>query len=286
MISSFCPGHISCIFRPVRTGNPMTTGSLGLGIRLDLGAKATMSKRDDTELHIFINGEEADAPVTRRAVTDMVPDVGLDVNIEHQLPIGQGFGTSASGTLAACLCIGDVFGFPEQLVYMSSHFAEISEGGGLGDVPAMLSPSHVPVRTVAGIAPKGRVEDSGLSFDELTLVVFEGGLETAPIINDPVMSSIIERAGDEALAIFNANPTSDNLFKASNYFSEKTGLESRKISDGLDLLRMKGRHAGMCMLGNSIFTDAPVDEAREIFEDAQIIGCSSYGGNVQVIRRG
>ena len=47
MISSFCPGHVSCVFQPITSFDAMATGSRGIGIRLNKGATATVEERDD-----------------------------------------------------------------------------------------------------------------------------------------------------------------------------------------------------------------------------------------------
>jgi hypothetical protein len=38
------------------------------------------------------------------------------------------------------------------------------------------------------------------------------------------------------------------------------------------------------MLGNSIYSDIPKEEAERLFPDHTVIGCSSYGGPVTVTR--
>ena len=43
MTSAFCPGHVSCVFQPVNSFDAMSTGSRGIGIRLNKGATATVS---------------------------------------------------------------------------------------------------------------------------------------------------------------------------------------------------------------------------------------------------
>jgi len=285
MIQAFCPGHISCVFRPFRASDPLSTGSRGIGIRLNLGSHAYVSERDDGAVKVLMDGFVSDAPVTRAAVENMAPGQGFDIEIEHDLPVGQGFGTSASGTLAVCLCIAEIMGYPDALAYMSAHMAEVSEGGGLGDISAILPGYEVPVRAVPGLPPKGTVIDSGMSFRNLSLAVFDGCLDTASVINDPGVSARIAEAGDSALEEFMSDMSEDALYRASNVFSERIGLESHRISESIALLKGKGYHAGMCMLGNSIFTDAPEDVLAESIPDAVTFEASSSGVGLSVTRR-
>jgi len=284
MIQAFCPGHISCVFRPFRTSDPLSTGSTGIGIRLNLGSHARVSERDDGVVKIRMDGIVSDAPVTRVAVGNMAPGQGFDIEIEHDLPVGQGFGTSASGTLAACLCIAELMGYPDALAYMSAHIAEVSEGGGLGDLSAILPGYEVPVRSVPGLPPKGKVVDSGISLKKISLAVFQGGLDTASIINDPEISARIADAGDSAMNGFMSDMSEDSLFGMSNEFSKAIGLENSRISEAMELLKGEGYRAGMCMLGNSIFTDAPKEVLAECLKDVRIIEASSSAAGMSVTR--
>ena len=86
---------------------------------------------------------------------------------------------------------------------------------------------------------------------------------------------------------FLAEPTYDNLFAVSNGFSSESGLESPAIRRGIERLKSRGYHAGMCMLGNSLFTDAPEGEVWALFGRGHVrtYRCSSSRKEI-VIRRG
>jgi pantoate kinase len=66
----------------------------------------------------------------------------------------------------------------------------------------------------------------------------------------------------------------DGLFRRSREFSRTVGLESFLVESALDLLEPYG-HAGMCMLGHSVFTDVPQDEVFDLFGDVPTYTCSS-----------
>ena len=280
---TFVPGHISAVFRPVRGDSPRNTGSLGLGIRLSLGCRASVSVRDDDAIRIMIDGKECEAPVTRKAVESMNPGTGLDISLEHDLPMSQGYGTSASGTYAAVLCVAALTGSGQEDAILAAHEAECTMGGGLGDLLAIDSGYGVPVRYVAG-PPRilGKTSDSGLVFEDLTLITFDKPLKTESVLSDPVAMEKVVQAGDEALEMFREDGTLDGFFRASNMFSEKIGLESEDVREGLERLWSTGYHAAMCMLGNSIFTDAPYDEAKKLFPRADVVRCSSYSEPITV----
>ena len=72
--------------------------------------------------------------------------------------------------------------------------------------------------------------------------------------------------------------TVDSLYEQSNIFSSHSGLESDQVCDALDVLHSEGYRAGMCMLGNSIFTDAPGHVVRDLLglDESNVFVCSSY----------
>ena len=282
---TFVPGHISCIFRPVRTDDIATTGSMGFGIRLNLGCTATVWKRDDDKVNICINGKRCEASITRAAVNSMVPEGGLEIRLKHDLPLEQGFGASASGTYAAALSVADLFGLGRNDALSATHRMECSMGGGLGDLLAIDSGFGVPIRESAGLPfVSGRTSDSGLSFKELSLVVFKEPLSTKSVLSDEETMSRIVREGDRSMKMFSSDRTIAGLFKASNSFSEGIGLESDELRDALLSIRKEGHQAGMCMLGNSVFTTAPTKVLDDMFQDVQIISCGSYSGPIETTR--
>ena len=281
----FVPGHISCVFRPVRSEDVLRTGSLGFGIRTSLGCNAIVETRDDEKVRIFLNGAESDAPVTRLAIESMDIGKGFDIRLEHGLPLEQGFGASASGTFAAALCAASLSGMDRFEAVKAAHKAECTLGGGLGDLAAINSGYGVPIRDAAGVQGiSGRTSDSNLSFPELTLIVFKEPLRTESVLSDEKEMKKIVEAGDVAMGRFSSERTIPGLFSAANEFSEYIGLESDEIKDALRAIKQEGSHAGMCMLGNSIYSDIPIEKAREMFPSANLFKTSSFSGPIEVTR--
>ena len=281
---AFVPGHISSIFRPYRGPDPGTTGSRGTGIRLNMGSKAFVETVPGDEVSIRIDGKESNAAVTRAAVEMMHPEGGLEIEIFHDLPMEQGFGTSASGTFAVCLCLSEMFGGDPV---MPTHTAECGYGGGLGDLLAIDSGYAVPVRTVPGPPRFGGVtEDAGISMPCLSLIVLGGPLVTGSVLSDPSAMERISTSADECLEMFAADRTIEGFYRSANRFSASTGLESDAIRDALETIHEEGYHAGMCMLGNSVYSDIPFEEAEKLFPDRRIFQSAPYGGPATVTRTG
>ena len=274
MTSAFSHGHITCFFHPVRTSDSETTGSRGAGLRITLGTKVTMDERTDRHISIVMDGKDSDAAVTRRVISLICPDRGLDITIENDLPVGQGFGMSASGAIAAAMCACSIADVDTRQAYRFAHIAEVMEGGGLGDVAAIASRTHQPVRIRPGLPPYGKVSGTGLRIRRLTLAVVGDKLSTAPVINDPDMQRRLCEVGSGMVDDYIRKPSIGRLFSLSREFSSSMGLESEGVRDALDRIT-KVAPAGMCMLGHSIFTTLPEDEVREILGDVPVFSAST-----------
>ncbi len=282
MPTAFCPGHITCFFSPGEVTDIPHTGSRGVGIRTTLGTKVTLTEVSGNRIAAYMDGKEASCPITCAAVRELLPDRGLEVVIENDLPVSQGFGMSASGAVAAALCAASVAGLPEQRAWEAAHKADIRGGGGLGDVSALYCTADVPVRGEQGLPPAGIVVSSRVRFPVLTLAVVGGSVSTGNVLSDPGRRERIASAGRSALESFAG--TKDSLFEQSRIFSRAAGIESSEVSGAMKLLD-RGRHrAGMCMLGNSIFTDAPYLMVKDAFPDAEVFAAMSTAEPARLIR--
>ncbi len=277
MSQAFCPGHITCAFQPFRSEDPLESGSRGIGIRLGLGARARAVERRDGRVEISIDGMPSEAPVTRKAVGAVAPGRGFDISIRNGLPVSQGFGMSAAGAVAAALCVADIVGASEKDAFAAAHAADVICGGGLGDVDAIASGFSVPVRLTPGL--RGEVADAGIKVGPLSLAVLGPKMHTGSVLSDPETSARIAKAGSEAVGRFMSSPSEEMLYRCSGEFSSEAGLESPEVSAALSRLRSEGHRAGMCMLGNSVFTDASRDEVLRILgRGAEVYSCRPYSG--------
>ena len=275
MTGAFCPGHITCFFHPVRAGTPRETGSRGAGLRLSSGTRVFVEERSDSRVNVTIDGCESEARVSRELLSGLCPGTGFDITVENDLPVGQGFGMSASGAIALALSLCEITGRDPSEAFLHAHAAEIAGGGGLGDVAAISCCGHQPVRVRAGMPPYGEVIDTGIRFDRLTLVVTGTKLNTGSVINDPGTSRRLCEVGSSMVDSYVEDPSAERLFELSRRFSSSVGLESEDVKRALDAIAPHGP-AGMCMLGHSIFTTLSEDEVKEILgEDAMTFAAST-----------
>jgi Predicted archaeal kinase (sugar kinase superfamily) len=286
MIKAYCPSHITCFFRPVESPNILSKGSLGAGIRLESGTILDIDEKAGNT-RIFINGEETEANITRSILEKMIPDRGFEVNIEIELPLGQGFGMSASGAVAMVLCAADIVGVDRHTAFVNAHIADIEGGGGLGDVAALMKEAHQPVRVRAGMPPDGEVIDTKMTFDKLTLAVLGPKLKTSSVLSDKECLRSLIAAGDYAMSDFLNDVSKEHLFSLSNRFSSSTGVEQKEVSQAMDRLRSREINVAMCMLGNSIFSEASEEEVKEILgEDIWTLSVRSTDRRADIIQKG
>lgn len=285
MTSAFCPAHITCFFSPGGAEEALRKGSKGAGIRLSKGTTVHVDERVG-KTTVSINGKDDDAPITKHVLEHLSPDRNFDVTVECELPLGQGFGMSASGAIAAALCVSQIVGKTRQDAFESAHIAEVTCGGGLGDVAGLMYEGHQPIRLKEGIPPIGRITGGGgISFDAITLMIADGEMSTSSVLSDDVKVKRICRSGDKALLHYLSNVSKDSLFKMSNRFSQESGVMGERVGDIMQTLAKGGVRSAMCMLGNSLFTDVPQNEVEDLIEDVTLIQTSSTCEPARIIQK-
>ena len=277
-MKAFSPGHVTCFFQPVRDTDVLKTGSRGAGIKLSLGTNVTVEENVHGT-NIIMDGEPSEAQITRKVLELLAPERNFDITIENQLPVSQGLGMSAAGALAAALCVSEIAGKDASEAVKAAHIAEVEGKGGLGDVSGLMGKGHIPFRTVAGLPPNGNVIGTG-ERTKITIAVLSGKLETKNVLENKTKMSMISLAGRIAVEAYQKDTSIDSLFSVSREFSKSAGLESRDISFALSMLDQ----AGMCMLGNSIFTTAPADAVCDVLAHAEIYETESTD-SIPIIRK-
>lgn len=266
---AFAPGHISGFFEPVYMKQDITrTGSRGAGINISLGAISKVSADASTKqnFEIFINGKKSSAPVMHLALRHLVGNNPLKVVIktELQLPIGQGFGMSAAGTLSASLALGKIAGSSNVDALKASHFAEVQLKTGLGDVLAS-SFGGVEIRKEAGLPPWGIIEHIPGRY-ELVLCVIGKKLDTQKILSDTIKAKDIVNYGRYCTKKLLENPSFENFFSLSQVFTKNTNLADKRVLESIKAADQFGM-ASMCMLGNSVFAAGKTDKLCEILSN-------------------
>lgn len=274
MTTAFSPGHLTCFFQPVSSHDPLSAGSRGAGIRLSIGSTVTV-KPTTEEPYTKINGKIVEGRIVRNVVRTLDPTRDYDIIVRHSLPEGQGFGTSAADAVAAALCVCRQTGKGFVEGYRVAHTVELLEGGGQGDVSGIMSGFRQPLRTVAGLPPFGRVDDTFVPVEKLTLFTVGPPMDTKSILSNSDLMAKIRETGASATDEYLKDTSLDSLFEISNRFSEKSNLRSPEIDEAINILEDEGHKAAMCMLGNSLFTTASRKNVRDLIGEVWSVSCNA-----------
>jgi len=160
----------------------------------------------------------------------------------------------------------------------------VVNGGGLGDVCGMIPGTGFSVREKPGFPPHGKCSPLDLVHGKLTVAVVGPPISTASVINGST-AQLISEVGASCIDRFMGNPTMAMMFACSNQFSAAAGLEGPHVKRAARLLSFRRYNWGMCMLGNSIFTDAPEDIVREIAGPDAFVMSVDPGGRARGMLR-
>lgn len=285
MISAYSPAHITCFFQPAVVQDELSSGSRGVGLRLEAGSEATAEEKLHGRTGMVVDGKPSDVPVIRMVAEILAPGRSFDIRIDNRLPPGQGFGMSAAGAVSVALCIAEITGKDSREAFEAAHIAEIRTKGGLGDVSAICCLSPQPVRIAPGLPPRGTVVGMDTGIKDVSVAVLGPRLDTPSVIGDADLSARISDSGRRHIDAYAENPSTGALFSHSNAFSSELGLESAAVSAALADLRAEGISAGMCMLGNSIFAIAPAGKVSRVLDGVPVRGTRTTGAPAAIIRK-
>jgi pantoate kinase len=266
-VTAFCPGHISGYFRRIEGKSIAATGSIGAGIVISEGVKATVSPANATSVTVY----QRDGSGTRVLCSPASPPleyvlgklgVTASVMTECRLPIGAGFGLSAAALLATLTAVNRSknLGLTRHDIAALAHEAEVVHRTGLGDVAACQSGGRV-VREGPGI--DGAVTRYFDLPEPLYAVSF------GPISTPSVLGS--QEQMDRVTAAFPPGPPGDaeDFFRISRQFAEKSGLLTKEAGAVIRRCADHGVPASMTMLGNGVF--ACGHKAREILSASGVV---------------
>lgn len=263
---AFAPAHVSGIFVPrVEARDPRRRGSIGAGLVLTAGVTATVAWRPSRRSSVLLSADRpGEFPISSdvaRRLAGARPG-SLEVHLAHDLPIGQGFGSSAAGALATALATAEALAVPRRKAVETAHLADLFGGGGLGGVAAILG-GGLEVRVRPGVPPFGRVVRTPV--DRALLVGTVGPpIRSAGVLRDPGRLARFA-AGAPILQRLGADPTWDAFWSASERFTLAVRLAPPRLDHVLRGLRRRGARAAQAMFGRSFFAAPPGDERdREV----------------------
>jgi len=266
--SAFCPGHVTAFFEICdQDDDPLRKGSRGAGISLSLGAtsRVTLGNADASGISVKINGKGEKADTTKSALESILGGENTPLSVETtlDLPMEQGFGMSAAGTLSASLALCSLLGLPSEKAYQASHVSEVSHRTGLGDV-AGIKAGAVEIRLEPGLPPYGKAERIGAT-GEMVLSIVGAPIKTPDVLTDPKKRAVISSAGRRCTSEFDAQRDLETLFALGVEFVEEVELSSKRVLEAMIVADSHGM-ATMAMLGNSLFCIGDTEELVESLE--------------------
>ncbi len=259
-MKAFVPSHITGFFAAKRREDPLKSGSIGCGLCLSLGATTSVQAAEETE--ILLNGQAADAPVSRFVVEKMARSP-VRVKTQLDMPLGAGFGASGAGALGAAYALNAYFdlGLTANTAASVAHVAEVSNRTGLGDVIAQNTGGLV-VRLEAGAPGMGIVDRIPVQPLKISYVV-RGPISTKEVLSDQKTMQEINRAGEAALKDLLKRPTLKEFMLLSRRFTSQIGLASDWALDAIEAVEAVGGMASMIMLGDSVFAIGGGESLKE-----------------------
>ena len=260
---AFAPAHVSGIFVPrLDSRDPRGRGSLGAGLVLDAGVWAYAEWQATARSALRVTADvrsplEISEAVARRLLARRRGR--LTLRLEHALPIGQGFGSSAAGALATGLAVAAALQLPRGRAVEVAHLADLFGGGGLGGVAAILG-GGLEVRLRAGIPPFGRIVREPV--DRTVLVGTVGAPIRSPgLLHHPArMRRFADATG--LFEEFAARPSWEAFWTVSERFTDSVRLTTPRLTTILRGLRRRGARAAQAMFGRSFFAAPPPGEGE------------------------
>jgi len=252
---AFAPAHITGVFAPeLKARDPRARGSVGAGIVLELGAIATAEFRPGPRRAVRIESDLATTlPISEEVARRLAPrrSGSVTVRLEHQLPVGQGFGMSAAGATATALAVAALTDSSHESAVEVAHLADLFGGGGLGGVAAIEGGGGLEVRRRGGIPPYGDIEHVPLPGS--IFIGITGGPLPSPrlLANRRFLEKV--RIASEGLDELLRHPAPTPFFYLSEQFTDRLGLAPRSLRRCLVQLRERGAWAGQAMFGRSFF---------------------------------
>ncbi len=275
-MKAFVPSHITGFFAAKRQEDPLKSGSIGCGLCLSLGATTSVQVSEETET--LLNGQTADAPVSRFVVEKLARSP-VCVKTQLDMPLGAGFGASGAGALGAAYALNAYFdlGLTANEAAAVAHVAEVSNRTGLGDVIAQNTGGLV-VRMDAGAPGLGVVDRIPVQPLKIRYVV-RGPISTKEVLSDQKTMKEINRAGEAALKELLKRPTLKEFMLLSRRFTSQIGIASDWALDAIEAVEAEGGMASMIMLGDSVFAIGGGDALKE-FGDVGTAAISQRGANL------
>jgi len=305
-----CGSHVTLIFTVNDDDDEiMNQGSLGAGLCLEQGVE-TIARGIEGDFNIdirFIEGMgkknlyERTLELLSEEITE-VREYSWDLAVKLKLPLSQGFGMSASGSISAAMAFQRALGKPHEeslrRAFSIAHRVEREFSTGLGDVTA-LAAGGVERRTSPGAPFSGKLLNRGPGLSEgwtgkIEVILAwkkDSGKHTSSYIDDEKWKESISSAGKEQMkSLVNGKWDEkrwEELLERSEIFVDESGLLQDSLR--LELLKEAERiiiksnsnfKPLLCLLGRSlVIVPEDIQKGDHIDYDSLINNLESTGFN-------
>lgn len=284
---AFAPGHVTGIFSPeVGARDPRGRGSVGAGLVLDAGVRAYAEWRPSPRRVLQLRSDVPDPlPISEDVAHRLLAHRPgeLRVALQHELPIGQGFGMSAAGALATAMAVAAVTGNSRRQAIETAHLADFYGGGGLGGVSAILA-GGLEIRDRPGIPPWGHVRHF-LTSGAVFVAVAGSAMPSPELLGNPQFLRRVERAAGPGLVRLQAHPTVTTFLHEAERFTDVLRLGPPAILRHVHSLRSADTRVAQAMFGRSLFAVARTASARSSLV-ANLVHQRLRGIEIPLARRG
>jgi pantoate kinase len=244
-----------------RLVDPQFIGARGGGFALKRGISARVSVRKSPKARISIRINSKPAPEARttlwaieRLMHANRTTLNVKVNLQVDVPIGAGYGTSAAGTAASCLALSDAAHFPITFneIGKLTHVAEVINRTGLGTASAILVGGFVLV-TEPGAPGIGRVDRLPFPSDHSIICVYLEPIPTRSMLSQPDIAGRVNPAGRAALKVIRRKPCLPTFLAEARRFAAKTGFLTKETSRIIEIMNANGAvGASQNMVGKAV----------------------------------
>lgn len=293
----FCPAGISSFFEVCDRDavghsitDPARIGARGGGFALARGvtSRVTVRKHAHTRIDIRINSRAAPyAQTTRTAIEQLLNTAGvcgnLTVEIELEVPMAAGFGTSAAGTLASCFALSDAIDIPVSFNELGriTHVAEVVNRTGLGTTSALLCGGFVLVNE-PGAPGIGLVDRLRFPPAHSVICAYIGPIQTRDALSKRADNERDVAAARATMNAIHKEPNLSTFLTEARKFGQQAGFETPRITRLISTMVSAGAiGAAQNMIGEAVHGVADdsrvarvVKAVRKAFPDAKVFTSS------------
>lgn len=270
-VAVIVPLHVSGIWVPFYSDNPLETGSIGAGLNLTTYLRAVV-RRD--RCGILVNNRDAYAEQAERICKEA--GVGVEVNAYTPFSLGRGFGVSAATLIAHAVAAYKTADRPLLRALQLAHILEVEYKTGLGDVIAeylggfvvRLKPGAPGFGVAYRIIPRERadfvvveLEASEPTFAMLKRMGSEeyelGRRLLERVVNNEDLATFFECSRAFTSRLFDYSrirDTVNGLYGVIDYYVKKSALvlwvEKDYVAEVISRLRDKGARAFYATISN------------------------------------